>query len=598
MPPRRQQQQQSGDGNRPYEVTGPTSALTSFLREQGITGNIHRRPQPPAAAPVASSSATTIDEGDENEENEDPTNANAEASTSSSASKAGGKRKNNSAAALAAKKKKARKDAGGDDDEDEMFVNAPAKPGRYDNRIPGSIAMCAECGKKFTVTKYTASNPLGNGVLCLPCSQESINSGGNARAPTGPKAKQVKKRATKAVEEKEYKTVKTLQQICIGVIGKQIDNVEALGDIGPKNLDKISKIVSKHRALTKENLELFLDIGHRSLSLYDCTNIPSEDLAGIANFCPHLERILLNMCGQIDDSVLEHWAPRLKELKYLSLYAPYLITSKAWIKFFSTFSAAEGHVLEGFGIRQSARFNDEALQTLVDICGEHLYNIQLSEIGRLTDDSLKFLYPLKNLTVLDISKAGTPEGTTLTTPGVVALLKEVGANLVELNLDQNYELDDDVLVQGIKPHCGRLRLLSLSHLENISPEAFSTLFDLWPLNSGLQTLNLRRCLSLTGSSLRSLLAHSGHSLLNLNVNSVDEIEQNDLFQLAKEGVMLETLDVSFVRAVDNFVVKAMLDGMPMLKVLFCHGNNRVTDDCPQKRGVSIRGLENSVHMEL
>lgn len=56
------------------------------------------------------------------------------------------------------------------------------------------------------------------------------------------------------------------------VIGKHIADVEALGDIGQSNLDKIAKIVSKHRALNSENLKLFLDIGHRELTLYDCTS--------------------------------------------------------------------------------------------------------------------------------------------------------------------------------------------------------------------------------------------------------------------------------------------------------------------------------------
>lgn len=135
---------------------------------------------------------------------------------------------------------------------------------------------------------------------------------------------------------------------------------------------------------------------------------------------------------------------------------------------------------------------------------------------------------------------------------------------------------------GIKPHCAHLRSLSLSHLSLITPEGFSTLFDLWPLNSGLHHLSVRRCTALSSSSLRSVLAHSAHSLQLLNLHSVDEIEQDDLFQLAKDATGVRTLDVSFVRAVDNFVVKAMLDGMDALETLFCHGNNRITDDCPQR----------------
>ncbi|KAK4698450.1 DNA repair protein RAD7, partial [Phenoliferia sp. Uapishka_3] len=586
MPPRRANQ--PADASRSGQITGPTSALTSFLREQGITGNIHRRPQPPTPTAPTSDPAS------------DPTNANADASGSGTRTTTvtiqveatTSKRKGGPTKGAAAKKQKKAAGSEGDGGFEIAGVTEGPKPGRYDKRAPGSIAMCGECGKKFTITKYTASNPLGKGLLCHPCSNESIET---VSAAATPKPKAPKRRASKAVDERVFKPVRTLQQACIAVIGNQINNVVALGDIGPKNLDRIAKIVAKHRALTHDNLELFLDIGHTQLSLYDCTNIPDEDLASIASFCPHLERLTLKMCGRLDDSVLIKWASGFKKLKYLSLYAPYLVTAKGWADYFSSFN--EEHSLEGFGIRQSARMNDEALQLLVTHCPD-LYNLQLSEIGKLTDLSLGILHPLTNLTSLDISRSGFPEGDSLTTEGVVALLAAVGENLVELVLDQNYNLGDDVLVLGIKPHCRHLRSLSLSHLADLTPEGFSTLFDLWPLNSGLSHLSIHRCTSLTSSSLRSLLAHSAHSLESLNLHSVDEIEQDDLFQLAKDTKGLVTLDVSFVRAVDNFVVKAFQDGLPHLTTLFCHGNNRVTDDCPQKRGLSIRGLENCLNVEL
>lgn len=81
-------------------------------------------------------------------------------------------------------------------------------------------------------------------------------------------------------------------------------------------------------------------------------------------------------------------------------------------------------------------FDDNALKLLVSKCPE-LYNLQLSEIGKLTDLSLGILHPLTNLTTLDISRSGLPEGTSLTGEGVVALLEAVGENLVELVLDRS-----------------------------------------------------------------------------------------------------------------------------------------------------------------
>lgn len=119
--------------------------------------------------------------------------------------------------------------------------------------------------------------------------------------------------------------------------------------------------------------------------------------------------------------------------------APYLVTFQQWISYLSTFSSESAHQLEGFGLMQSARFNDDCIKILV-ANNPNLYNLQLSELGKLNDDSLKFLYPLRNLTSLDISRAGLNQGRVLTDDGVNELLKEIGSGLVELVLDRTLPL--------------------------------------------------------------------------------------------------------------------------------------------------------------
>ena len=74
-----------------------------------------------------------------------------------------------------------------------------------------------------------------------------------------------------------------------------------MGDVGPKNLDCINRIVCKHRALTADNLGLFLEVDHKELKFYDCTLLNDEQLSSIAIFCAHLERIELQFCGLLDD---------------------------------------------------------------------------------------------------------------------------------------------------------------------------------------------------------------------------------------------------------------------------------------------------------
>ncbi|GAA5903534.1 hypothetical protein JCM5296_006853 [Sporobolomyces johnsonii] len=642
MAPRRNRNQPAA--NTEGQVTGPRSALTSFLREQGITGpgasysgRIRQQQQQqhqdqqdhgtatdsdPSVQVTTTLADTTEDDQHIASTSSTPvTDANAQASTSS-----GTKRKAPKQPTAAALKKQKQQQA------DEFMIAGKAegpKKGRYENRTPGAIAVCAECGKKFTVSKYTASNPNGPGMLCSPCTNESIEDRATFPGANKPKPKApAKKKAQKALDESFYQPVTSLQQSCLSVIGQYINDVEALGDIGPQNLDRVAKIVCKNRGLTGDNLRLFLDIGHRELKLYDCTNISDKELAQIATFCPHLERLSLYYCGRLDDDVIDVWSKGLKELRFLSLYAPYLVTAKKWESFFETCGTSRPS-LDGFALRMSSRFNDASLASLV-ANNPSLGYLQLSEVGRFTGESLKLLYPLKGLTSLDISRMGTPQGTVLEDDEVVELLKEVGGELVELVLDGNYNLTDRVLTDGVKRYCPHLRSLSLHDLSEIDSSGFEELFSSspvarppptdggqapeespaddgdgaapspftrWP-SPGLQHLNAHRLAHLTPSALSALVAHSGPSLRTLNLHSCDDLTSEALARLAKECPALEVLDLSFVRAVDNFFVQALLDGCPQLRVLFVHGNNRVTADVPRKRGVQIRGLENAIHSEM
>lgn len=55
------------------------------------------------------------------------------------------------------------------------------------------------------------------------------------------------------------------------MIGKYIEEVDALGDIGTVNLDKVCKIISKSRRLTPETATLLYSAERQELAMYDCT---------------------------------------------------------------------------------------------------------------------------------------------------------------------------------------------------------------------------------------------------------------------------------------------------------------------------------------
>lgn len=100
--------------------------------------------------------------------------------------------------------------------------------------------------------------------------------------------------------------------------------------------------------------------------------ITDRALASISTFAPHLTHLTLLQCGRLDDDVLTAWSHPLtgfKDLRHLTLYAPYLVRAEKWKEFFEGIGGAdekgegegEGVVtkkrpeLETFQLRMSSR---------------------------------------------------------------------------------------------------------------------------------------------------------------------------------------------------------------------------------------------------
>ena len=454
-------------------------------------------------------------------------------------------------------------------------------------------------GVQFTITRYTNRHPVDpNGVLCGPCDKEigPGAAGGAAKPGNAVAGKPAAKRA-RAVKGKGVTTIEkppltSLTKSCIEVIAKAINDVDEFGEISSVNKDKVCQIVCKNRDLTFETVQLFLSVANTSLTLYDCTRLEPESLRALANLCPNIDTLKLHMCGFMDNDTILHYAHRLVKLEHLQLYAAFLVRKEAWIEFFKIIGE-QNRPLQTFMIRQSPRIVDTVLTSLVNTC-QSLTSLQLAECGALNDASLALLHPLKNLRHLDLSHGGL-KGDTFTDDGIVPLLESVGFQLVSLKLDENILLTDRTLIEGVKVNCIELIDLSLKGVGEILSTGVAELFaDDWINQKGMSQLNLNRCTQLDDQALEAIVAHSGHTLVTLDLNSVDGLTDKSLNALAEKALHLTDLDVSFVRAVDDFVLKHLLDELSSLQKIYIYGNNRVSDLCPTKAGVRIMGHEQGV----
>lgn len=222
--PRKMSRRRSTDRS---DVNGPTSALTSFLKEKGISvprGNrfarVEQTPTAPAADPDPNEDATVPLPDLSNL----PPQAGPSSAPSSSKKRKAETSEPSAKKTTAAQKKAAKKQAAIDAELAELGQTYNPVPGRYAGRTPGAILHCQDCGISFTVTRYTPTSGDGKGVLCTACQEEN-----GVPDVLPPKKDEPKKRAVKPKPtpvEKPEKVIKTLQQGCIGVSGAFVCLVE------------------------------------------------------------------------------------------------------------------------------------------------------------------------------------------------------------------------------------------------------------------------------------------------------------------------------------------------------------------------------------
>ncbi|KAG6909897.1 hypothetical protein DXG01_014711 [Tephrocybe rancida] len=504
-----------------------------------------------------------------------------------------------------AKAKKKKKDGDSDEDDEEDPYRAlaqswggksasPAKP------VVGNFEDCAKCKVQFTVTRYTMTAVPGPGFLCHKCAKESGND--PFKKPALPKRKKVPadKRTVVNFEERRFPT---LASLCIQLITKHIDDVEALGDIGAMNMDAISKTLSKNRGLTPKNAHLFYNVANTALTLYDATNLPSPALETLVHLNPNLTTLRLDFCGHLDNKSMSILTASLPSLTHLELLGPFLVRSPAWIAFFTSHPS-----LQTFKITQSPRFDIECMLSLKKHCAPTLTALRLREIGLMNDAFLDAIGEFGKLQELDIADPGNVNE--CTEEALQNVLTAVAGTLRMLDASRHALLNDQVLQQGLEG-ARHMEELVLRNTPSLTDEGISEFFSEWA-NPPLRRAELGRNHELGSKALVALLNHSGERLEELGINGWGEVDAEALGMVGLLAGEMRRLDVGWVREVDDFVVKGWMEGgedqvvdmsnqgrgshekaegckkLCEVKVWGC---NKVTARCPRKKGISIHGVE-------
>jgi DNA repair protein RAD7 len=311
-----------------------------------------------------------------------------------------------------------------------------------------------------------------------------------------------------------------------------------------------------------------------------------DALITLGSLNPNLVSLRLDYCGRINNKVFEAWSTSLSSLKRIELLGPFLVRTEAWQSFF-----AANPQLEGFLITQSPRFDIACMKALSKHC-VNLHELRLKEVGKLDDafvDAIQEMNPPAGWTLLDLSDPSK----SLSEKALTQLFSAVGPSVKRLDLSGHHDFTDTVLTEGLQAHTSSLTHLRLSNILNITDEGVANFFTNYK-NAPLREIDLSRNAELgvePSLALDALLAHSGPSLRALNINGWREVPEPSLSNIGKLCPKLERLDVGWCREADDFVIKNVLDGCAALKEVKVWACNRLTVNCPRRRGVNMIGVE-------
>ncbi|KAK4901362.1 UV-damaged DNA-binding protein rad7 [Elasticomyces elasticus] len=590
-------------------VRGPQSALTSFLAANNISAAQiaedyrRRRAADPGEGPSTAAAPTqnqdeALAAAAQAEEDEKKTKKRKRKEEDAideikKAKKAkGGKAAEKKEKANAKKKaKKANPDFDDSDDEDYDIDYKKAKP------APGQFEHCESCNKRFTVTPYSKEGPDG-GLVCTPCGKAMTKDLKKEQKALQPKAAAGKRR--RKVESEKLDGVstggaKSLVQLCLQRVAQHHDDVEELGDLPPKLLERLSEIFSKKRVMKPKTLPLFLRPDLDSVVVHDAAYLEEEDYLQMFSVVPNMKKLVLSNTCQLKDKFIDYMLERCHELRHIALYAANLVSEEMWHRLFQE----AGAKLEVIKLKWlDAAFEDEAVHDMVQCC-PNLERLKLKlcrRIGQDSIDSIAELPALKHLT-LHI-------GREVSNDALINLIEKRGSLLETLSLEKFLDADDAV-VEAIHDNCNRLSKLRLSENDTITDAGFTALFTNWsnpPLtfadfNSTRDVDNNNptgpeEAVGLASSGFAALMAHSGASLKHLDIASCRFIELSafcDVFNGAQSYPALEYINISFCNKVDTSVVAGIFKSCPKLKSLVAFGCFDV-DNVVVPRSIALVGV--------
>ncbi|KAI1754556.1 hypothetical protein F4782DRAFT_492974 [Xylaria castorea] len=595
-------------------IRGPQSALTDFLASQNISAaRIRADAQARRAAATASHSSNTLATGEsqpaaEEDEDEDDEVVSGRSAAAAARRARDQKRKKQDEAiekikkSRAYKKRKRGADPESDDDLALALFNEKMTP------LPGQMSNCEVCGKRFTVTPYSRSGPEG-GLVCNSCGQklakdEDANKKPKKKRGPAPKGGAGRRKIQSRILDGTYTVgAKTLMTLCIETLANNIDLADDLGDLPPRVIDRIARLLSKTRLLDSRTLDLFLQPHHDIIKVYDAARLKSDDFIKIFQLVPQLKKLKLRNAIQFTDTVMQYLATRNMALESIYIHGANLLAEDVWTDFLTQ----KGTHLKGLQIYYTDKhFGNKAVGLLPSVC-PNLTRLKICHNQELSDEGIECIAKLGNLEHLSLQCVKK----TSTDP-YIKVIENIGPQLQTFSIKKVSNVDDRLL-DALHENCTNLSKLRITESEFMTDAGFARLFRDWK-NKPLSFIDLQKCryvdaakpranehmVGLCSQGFEALMEHSGAGLQHLNVHACRHIPKetfDKVFSGDKTYSQLRYLEISFCEDVNDFVVGSVFRSCPNLKEVNVFGCMKVKD-VRVPRGKILVGVPNAVGMRI
>lgn len=472
--------------------------------------------------------------------------------------------------------------------------------------LPGQMENCEICEKRFSVTGYSRAGPNG-GLLCTKCSKDLDKEEGGAKKKRKINAGRGRRTTQSQLLDGILPGAKSLVTLCIETLAKNVDMAESLGDLPGPLVDKLAAVLAKRRLMSPVTLDLFLQPGADTITVYDGAKLGPDDYCRIFQIVPTVKYLRLRNAVQFKNKVMDHLLGTNVELESLSLHGANLIDDDMWNRFFNE----KGSYLKTFKISYTdGAFGNEQIDVMTKSC-QQLERLKITHNQKVTDKGIAHIAKFTNLQHLSLEIYET--ATIHTTPEpYVEVLNSVGPALRTFSLAAAHLVNDTIL-DAIHENCQNLTKLRITDNEVLTDDGFTKLFTGW-LNPPLTYVDFHKCrhldaadprdnpdgIGLCSSGFEALMAHSGASLKLLKIQSCRHISKDAferVFGGEKRYEELREMDVSFCQSVDDFVVGYIFRSCPNLYQLKVFGNFGVRD-VKIPRGKILIGVPNAMGMQM